>query len=135
MIMPAQFAWEDINNDEPLIFRDSVEQEPKVSFADKDGILLTVKSSGVEYNRELHPHDSYKKAAERVFQFIEERLLTARAMDSKTPIYDIGLKAWTEYEARHFIITAQGVQHNFNLDNWHWWMIEHLNTLLKTRVK
>lgn len=140
MIVPAQFAWGEINGEDRLVMRDSAnaitEPEPKIQFADKNGVLLTIKSTGVEYNRTERPHDSYRQAAENFFNFIQERLIPVGGTVSHTsPIYDIGLKAWRQYEAKKFEVCRTGITHNFELDNWHWWMIDHLQTLLRTKFK
>ena len=62
MIVPAQFAWGDINSEDRLVMRDSgnviTEPEPKIQFADKDGVLLTIKTTGLQYNRDGRPHDT-----------------------------------------------------------------------------
>lgn len=105
--------------------------EPCVTLSDVSGTpVLKIKTSGLEYNRETYPHETSKQAAERVYQVLTRALHT----DAKPGLH-LTLAAFGDYPQTTFILSSQGCQHDFNLDLWHWWMIEHLVHLLSKRYK
>jgi len=38
---------------------------------------------------------------------------------------------YKDIEAKFFIVNDQGVQHNYEVDTWHYWMLNSLNELFQ----
>jgi hypothetical protein len=96
--------------------------EPRLDIMDEsnNAVLITLKPSGIQYNRDAFCNDTYAEAAKRVAERIRTHLnntLNAQFL----PYKDI--------EAKFFIVNDQGVQHNYEVDTWHYWMLNSLNEL------
>jgi len=101
--------------------------EPSITFADSSSKqILAIKSSGIVYNRDAFPNDSSKQAAERVYACIKPF-----SKQINQPELNWQLDAWNEYPKRMFKASKDGIEHNFDLDLWHWWMMDHLEKLVK----
>ncbi len=110
-----------------------IENEPKVTFAAKDNVeVFVLTSSGMLFNRELFPHDSYQQAAKRTFLVIDSILRDTLTDNSRT--FNFRLKEWREFPIRNFEIAASGViTHNYEVDTWHWWFLEALGKLVREK--
>ena len=99
--------------------------EPAMIFYDDDSsrdVIFTIKASGMYYNKEKFPNHTYKMAAKR---------LAACINGSYGGAINIVMFEYKDSTAKHFKLTADGVKHNYELDTWHWWMIETFTQLMK----
>ncbi len=110
-----------------------IEDEPKVTFTTKDSIeVFVLTSSGLYFNRDAFPHDSYRQAAKRTFTVLENVLRDI--LSDKTRTFNFRLKEWKENPVRNFEIAATGtITHNYELDVWHWWFLEALSKLVREK--
>lgn len=108
------------------------EIEPSVSFTTPDEInVLTLSATKLRYNRELFSSDSYRDAARRVFEVIE-RTFSSTLKTSKS--IRLRINEWHNNPSRYFEVFASGeINHNYDLDHWHWWLIESLSELVKKK--
>jgi hypothetical protein len=94
--------------------------EPRLNIMDNNTILISLSTSGIRYNRESFPNDTYAQAAKRVAMRIRSE-------------YNDNLKLeFSQYkgiEAKFFIVNDSGIQHNYDVDTWHYWMLNSLNEL------
>lgn len=90
--------------------------------------ILSVKSSGLFYNRDAFPQDTTEQAALRVYEIIRPKNTNFGA------VLDLNLRfnAYNEFPERYFRVNKSGVEHNYDVDTWHWWMLEHLDKIVKS---
>lgn len=101
--------------------------EPTVNFTTEGGVVVfSIKSSGVFYNRDEFPKDTTEQAARRVYEMIKPVSSWITQPDLKW-----SLSEWRENPRREFVINKNGITHNYDLDVWHHWFMEHLNRLVK----
>ena len=101
--------------------------EPCVTFSNVDGKdILSVKASGIFYNRDEFPRDSYEQAAKRVYALFAP-------IDPTLPQPDLSweFSAWGIYPDRKFKVGKSGIDHNYDLDTWHHWFVERLTRLVR----
>lgn len=127
---PSQFAWSDLSTQTE--FNGISVPEPELRFLVDGEIVLTIKSTGVFYNLEKYPSDTFKIAANRVMQAFSESILPHVEPDYAKLIR---IDAWKNAPEKIMYITTTGIEHNFELDTWHWWMFEELNKLIKNKFK
>lgn len=117
--------WDDENDYRPITH----DTEPTVLITGGSmPVILTIKSSGIFYNQDAFPHDTAGQAAQRIYDSI------------KTKCPDLGieldlnltLQSYKEYPQRKFRVNKDGVDHNYDVDTWHWWMLEYLDRLVKS---
>ena len=99
--------------------------EPAMIFYDDDSsrdIIFTLKASGLYYNKEQFPNHTYKEAAKR---------LAACINGSYGGTLNIVMFEYKDHETKHFKLTPDGVDHNYEIDTWHWWMLETFSQLMK----
>jgi hypothetical protein len=102
------------------------EKEPCVKFQDSEGVeVLTLKPHGMVYNRDVFSRDTFRQAALRIYKCVvpKDKSLTIPLI--------LKLNPWKEHPERLFILDKNGVDHNFELDTWHWWMISELDKLMR----
>lgn len=100
--------------------------EPSVLIAEPNGPkILTIKTSGITYNRDEFPQDTAKQAAQRVYDVIKPKHDHVGAQLD----LNLTLSAFKEHPQRKFRVNKDGVQHDYNVDTWHWWMLEYLGKL------
>lgn len=102
--------------------------EPQVNFTTEGGItIFTLKSSGMQYNRDEYPHDTAEKAAKKFYEMIKPM-----SSDLSMPELRWEFSEWGGNPRREVVISkGEGVRHNYDLDIWHDWFVEHLNRLVK----
>lgn len=101
--------------------------EPSMTFTGPDSkTVIMFKSSGIQYNREQFPSDTAQQAARRVYDVIKPpvKLLPQ-------PVVNFTLHAWRDYPERTFKLSKDGIEHTFELDTWHWWLMHYLEELVK----
>ena len=100
--------------------------EPSVEIKDPDGVLLmSIKSSGIEYNRSAFPHDTYVQAAKKLYKRI-------RPMEESLELdFTFKLSPWMDFPQKQFSLTRSGLEHNFEVDTWHWWLLNELEKIVK----
>jgi hypothetical protein len=98
--------------------------EPNLNFIDSDNktVVFSIRSSGLKYNREAFPKDSYEQAARKVAGLIQQHF-------NKT--LDLKLNPYKDIEQKVFVANGSGVQHNYEVDTWHWWMLECLDKIMR----
>ena len=95
----------------------------------KDGkVLLTLSSKEISYNHQEFPHDTAKQAANRIFPILKGSLLYGLTKEKDV---GVGLKAHGEYPEREIIFTTQEIKHNYDVSTWTWWLLHHLEVLIK----
>jgi hypothetical protein len=104
--------------------------EPTVTFRSNAGIVVEFRPSGIFYNRTLFPSDTSLQAAQRVYDIIKP------LSDALPNVIDVNFTiiAWKQYPERTFCASPKGIQHNFDVDTWHWWMLEHLTKLVTRKL-
>ena len=128
--MPIQYSVTDINFMSDLNeLMDSLTAEtpePSVELRDSDNVLLmSIKASGIEYNRNTFPYDTYEKAAKRIYESIKPK-----SDDVKLDL-TFDLSRWSEFPQRNFSLSKAGLEHNFDVDTWHWWLLNELERIVK----
>ena len=104
-------------------------KEPTIKWSDNDVAVFTLKSSRMEYNRDVFYQDTYQQAALRFFKKIESDL---RYTFKNAKEFSIRLKAHNDYPDREFAITCDAeIRHNYDVDTWHWWFLDELQLLVK----
>lgn len=99
-----------------------------ITATEKPQTVLTVKSSGLFYNQDAFPQDTTEQAARRVFDIIRPKYNNLIA-----PLdLNLTLDAYREFPKRYFRVNKSGVEHNYDVDTWHWWMLEHLDRIVKS---
>lgn len=98
--------------------------EPAIVFSIGGTPVFTIKSSGLQYNQEKFPNDTYQLAASRTFEALRGSL-------NKDGTLSIRLNAYKEHPERHFEITKDGIEHSYSTDTWHWWLLQNLEELCK----
>jgi hypothetical protein len=99
--------------------------EPNLNFIDSDykTVVFSIRSSGLSFNRDAFPNDSYEQAARRVADCITQHF-------SKT--LNLKLNPYKDIKEKIFVANESGVQHNYEVDTWHWWMLECLDKIMKS---
>lgn len=114
-----------VNWDNPKLDHGFIEAtEPNLNFLDDDNktVVFSIRSSGLLFNRDAFPNDTYEQAARRVAERIKKHF--DKTLNLKLhPYKDIGEKV--------FVANGSGVQHNYEVDTWHWWMLECLDKIMK----
>lgn len=126
--MPYNYNVTDINFMSDLNeLMDSVTAEmpePSVEVKDSSGALvMSIKASGIKYNRDSFPHDTYQQAARRVIAIIKG--------DHTQIDFSFDLSQWSEFPKRTFSLNVAGLEHNFEVDTWHWWVLNELEKMVK----
>lgn len=122
-----------INSFDTLSKTKVTQEEPVVEWSDSTvgGKIFALKSSRMEYNRDLLHGDTYQKAAQRFFKKIEADLRYA-LKHSYSKEFSIRLNEFKDYPSREFVITRTEVRHNYeNIDTWHWWFLNELEILVQ----
>lgn len=98
--------------------------EPNLNFLDSDNktVLFSIRSSGLSYNREAFPNDSFTQAAEKIAACITKNF-------GKT--LNLKLNAYKDIEEKVFVANGEGVYHNYEVDTWHYWMLDKLSSFIK----
>lgn len=102
------------------------DKEPVIKFQDETGTeVLAVTSRGLVYNRTLFSQDTFRQAARRIYRCVVPK--------DKTLVIPLSfkLREWNGNPERVFIMDKNGVEHNFDLDTWHWWLIDELDKLMR----
>ena len=107
--------------------------EPKVVFKDENDVaVLTLSSSKLEYNRDVFSSDSYQQAAKRLFDALDRPIFSKNLKTIKR--FDFKLVAYKEFPERMFEILSDGtINHNYDLDHWHWWLFECFSELVRKK--
>lgn len=81
-----------------------------------------------EYNRTQYPDDTYEIAAKKIFNVLQtyEKVILGGKEINITP--QISIDAG---EPKFFKITRLGIDHNYDLDLWHSWMVLSLHRLVR----
>lgn len=111
-----------------------MENEPRVTFADPNKTeVLVLTSSGLFFNRDAFPHDSYRTAAKRAFAVIDNTMREYLTDNKRS--FNFRLKEWKEFPVRQFEIACDGtITHNYdNIDTWHWWFLQALGKLVREK--
>lgn len=90
--------------------------------------VLTIKSSGLSYNQDAFPQDTTEQAARRVYEIIKPKHTQFGAVLD----LNLTLASYKEFPEKHFRVSKNGVEHNYDVDTWHWWMLEHLDKIVKS---
>lgn len=99
--------------------------EPNLNFLDDDNrtIVFSIRSSGIAFNRDAFPNDTYEQAARRVAKCIKQHF-------DKT--LNLKLNPYKDIEQKVFVANSEGVYHNYEVDTWHYWMLECLDKIMKS---
>lgn len=99
--------------------------EPNLNFLDGDNktIVFSIRSSGIAFNRDAFPNDTYDQAARRVAKCITQHF-------NKT--LNLKLNPYKDIKEKVFVANDSGVQHNYEVDTWHYWMLECLDKIMKS---
>ena len=104
-------------------------EEPRVTLRYKGEAVLEFKSSCVQYNRDQYPDDSFKQAAEKVYEG-----LWVHSYDFRTnKCITFEVPQWGPNPERKIFITPDGITHNYEVDTWHWWVLNSVEKLIKQR--
>lgn len=108
------------------------DEEPKMVFSDSSGVaVLTLSSSGLLFNRDVFVNDSYTQAAKRAFAVLDSAISETLAINKS---FSLRLRKWNHIPPREITFFASGeINHNYDLDNWHWWFLESLSKLIKEK--
>jgi len=121
-----QYEW---NNTQSLGFKFAEPTEPSVLIAEPNGPkVLSIKTSGITYNREQFPQDTAEQAARRVYEIMKPKTNTFGV----TLDLDLKLQAYKEFPQQYFRVNKEGVEYSYDVDTWHWWMLEYLNKIVKS---
>lgn len=97
--------------------------EPRLDIMDESNtIVITLKPSMIQYNRDAFVNDRYAQAAKRVAECIRTQLNNT---------LNVQFLPYKDIEAKFFIVNDQGVHHNYEVDTWHYWMLSSLNELFQ----
>ena len=133
--MFRMYEWKpnDLANRQDSVFSTVEETEPKVVFRDKNEVdVLTLTSTKLEYNRDAFSTDSYHQAAHRLFSALDDTMLSKSMHQTKQ--VTIRLKEYKELPQRIFGVHTDGtIEHNYNLDLWHWWLLETFSDLVRKK--
>lgn len=105
------------------------ESEPMMTFNDSDGVVFTIASSKLEFNKERFPNYTYKHAAALVYKLLVSPGVRLTVKNNKP--FVITLSAYKDFPERNFTISKDGIDHNFHIDLWHWWMLETVSEMVR----
>lgn len=103
--------------------------EPRVTLTYNGDTVLDILSSGIKYNRDKFPNDSYKEGAKKVHQALKS---FAHWMKNEGSII-FELRAWGDNPSRKITITKDSIDHNYDIDTWHWWLLNGVSELIKEK--
>ena len=125
--MYTLFDWKQYSAQYGSLALDDKDPEPSILISGQDAkVLLSIKSSGIEYNRKDYTNDTAQQAAERVY-----RCIMPLHKSIRQPEIHWTLHAYNKYPERVFKVSHEGIEHNFDVDVWHWWMLDYLTKLVK----
>lgn len=123
------YIWQEDPNAPKAVFNPNEIKEPAMEFTDGKTTILRLAASGMGFNHAGFPNYTYREAAHKVFNVVVSPAVRAIVKNKQT--HSIKLVAYKSYPERYFNITPDGVEHNFDVDTWHWWMFESLNDMIK----
>lgn len=98
--------------------------EPSITFQhpELNEMLFSIKASGIFYNRDAFPNHTSEQAAKLIAGSIRKNFCNK---------LDLKLVAYKEYGERVFKVSVDGIEHNYDVDTWHWWFLEYLAKHIK----
>lgn len=96
------------------------------TFIPKNSPLITFGMT-CEYNRKDNPDDTYEIAAKKLFNFLtmyEKQILESSITINPQITVDAG-------DPKFFKISRTGIDHNYELDLWHSWMVLTLHRMVR----
>lgn len=86
-------------------------------------VIISITSDGIQYNRNLFPNHTTEQAAQLAAKALKHKTKGGKTLSLN--IYVPGQKP------RNFIITEYAIEHNYDVDTWHWWFLTHLFKCMK----
>lgn len=105
--------------------------DPRKMFLDENSkLLFTIDSSTIRYNRELFTEDSFDVAAKKIFDQIIKLF-----DDTLCKGCCVILQEQNKNCDKYFNISFSGINHNYELDIWHWWFVHTLSKMIREKYK
>lgn len=104
------------------------ESEPNMEFTTNGQTLLTINSREIKYNHTDFPNDTAKQATARIFPLLKGALLHGLTKDRPSILR---LKAHKDQPEREITFAVHGIEHNYTINTWTWWLLHHLESHIK----
>ena len=103
------------------------EPEPTMEFSKNGTEILRLTSREIRYNHSEFPNDTAKQAAQRIFPMIRGTMLHGLTKDKPVTIR---LRAYEDQPEREITFAVHGIEHNYVINTWTWWMLHNLEELI-----